>query len=412
MRKITFLFSLAIMVLTLPSIAVSADLTPGNLVVLRIGEGSVTLTSTSNPSFLEEYTTMGSLIQTVANPIAGDHMITNSGSATSEGALSSNRYNINFAGYNAAPGTASINGTTSATVNRIIISYAKNLSITSIKSSTAYSGNNIRSAVRNGSDFWAAGTGSTVGTNGIQYFGTGSPVQVSATITNTRVVNIFNDQLYFSTGSAPIGIYKVGSGLPTLTGETSVAIINTTSSGTGTASPYGFAFNSTTTVCYIADDRTTANGGGVQKWTESAGTWSLAYILNLSVGARGLAVNWSSNNPEIYAVGTDNKIYKVEDTGSNATATVLATAATNTVYRGIAFTPDLFTSIEKIETPAWSLSNNTLSFTELPSSKIEIYTLTGSKAAIFEPAQIIKLNLSKGIYILKADNKSSKIVLN
>lgn len=350
------------------------------------------------------------MVQTISNPVSGDHTITNSGTATSEGTLTSNRYNVTFAGYNAAPGTASITGTTSATVNRIIVSYAKNLGITTIKSSTAYSGNNIRSAVRVGADFWAAGNGST-GTNGIQYFGTGTPVQVSATISNTRVVNVFNDQLYFSTGSAPYGIYKVGTGLPTTAGETSTMVINTTSSGSGNASPYGFSFNSATNICYIADDRTSANGGGVQKWTESGGTWTLAYILNLSVGARGLVVDWSSNNPIIYAVGNDNKIYKVEDTGSNAASTVLATAATNTAYRGITFTPDLSTSIEKTAKTIRALSNNTLTFSETPTSIIEVYSVTGSKIAVYEPAQQINLNLSKGVYILKVNNSAEKFMI-
>jgi hypothetical protein len=28
---------------------------------------------------------------------------------------------------------------------------------------------------------------------------------------------------------------------------------------------------------YIADDGSAASGGGIQKWTQSGGTWSLAY---------------------------------------------------------------------------------------------------------------------------------------
>jgi len=62
-------------------------------------------------------------------------------------------------------------------------------------------------------------------------------------------------------------------------------------------------------------------------------------------------------------------------------------------------------------TKNYSLSNNTLTFTELPTSKIEVYTLTGSKAAIYEPAQSIDLKLSKGVYVLKVDNRTSKIML-
>ncbi|MDO9153632.1 MAG: T9SS type A sorting domain-containing protein [Paludibacter sp.] len=163
----------------------------------------------------------------------------------------------------------------------------------------------------------------------------------------------------------------------------------------------------------FATDRSTLNGGGVQKWTESGGAWTLAYTLNLGIGARGLVVDWAgvNTNPIIYSTGTDSKIYKTEDTGSNATGVVLATAGTNTAFRGIAFTPDLGTSLENLKRETWTLSNNTLTFSELPTSKIEVFTLTGSKAALYEPAQSIELKLSKGIYILKVDNQTSKIVL-
>lgn len=411
MKKTTILIiSLTLMVLSIPNKVFAADFTTGNLVVLRIGDGSASLSSAATASFIDEYTPAGTLVQTIANPTSGDNMIANSGSATSEGALSFNRTHITFAGYNAALGTASINGTTSAATNRIILSYDKTLNITSSKSATAYSANNIRSAVRNGNDFWAGGTSSGAGTNGVQYFGTGTAGQVSATMTNVRVVNIFNGQLYFTTGSSTVGIYKVGSDLPTGTGVTSTLEIGTTY-GTGTASPYGFSFNSTSTICYVADDRTSANGGGILKFTKTGETWVYAYTLSLGIGARGLAVDWSATNPIIYATTTDNKIAKIEDSGASAVSLVLVTGATNTAFRGIGFTPDLNTSTQTPKSQTWTLANNTLSFTDLPGSKIEVYTLTGSKAAIFEPSINVNLNLSKGVYILKVDNNTSKIML-
>ena len=413
MKKTTILIiSLTLMVLSIPNKVFAADFTTGNLVVLRIGDGSASLSSAATASFLDEYTPTGTLVQSIANPTSGDNMIASSGTAGSEGALSLSPDGVylTFAGYNAVIGTASIKGTTAAVVNRIALSYDKKLAITSIKSATAYSGDNIRSAVRNGNDFWAGGTSSGAGTNGVQYFGTGTAGQVSATMTNVRVVNIFNGQLYFTTGSSTVGIYKVGSDLPTGTGVTSTLEIGTTY-GTGTASPYGFSFNSTSTICYVADDRTSANGGGILKFTKTGETWVYAYTLSLGIGARGLAVDWSATNPIIYATTTDNKIAKIEDSGASAVSLVLVTGATNTAFRGIGFTPDLNTSTQTPKSQTWTLANNTLSFTDLPGSKIEVYTLTGSKAAIFEPSINVNLNLSKGVYILKVDNNTSKIML-
>lgn len=410
MKKTTILFNLALL-LTFNVIA--ADFTTGNLVVLRVGNGDAALTSAGTPSFLEEITTTGTAVQTIANPTSGDNMISNSGTATSEGALSlspDGTY-ITFAGYNATTGTTSVGGTASATTNRIILSYDKKLNITSIKSTTAFSANNIRSAVRNGSDFWAGGTSSVAGTNGVQYFGTSTAAQVSSTVTNVRVVNIFNNQLYFSTGSSPIGIYKVGTGLPTTTGQTSTLEITV---GGTSPSPYGFTFNTTNTICYVADDRANASGS-VKKYTNSGSGWTEAYTLNpaTNIGTRGLTVDWSGVNPIIYAVGTDSKVYKIEDVNASSAGVVLATAPTNTAFRGIAFAPKQNPSTNVISPKSnnFTHSNNTLTFTELPTSKIEVYTLTGSKAAIYEPAQSIKLELSKGVYVLKVDNRTSKIMV-
>jgi len=314
----------------------------GNLVVLRVGDGSAALGSSSTAVFLDEYSPSGTLVQAHPLPTSGANVLSNSGSATSEGqiTLSQDTYYLLLSGYNTGPGTASIANTPSITINRKLLRVDNSDGYTSQTSSSAFNANNIRGGVTSGNDFWAAGTSSTAGTNGIQYFGTGTPAQVSSTITNTRVVNIFNGQLYFSTGSAPVGIYAVGSGLPVTSSQVSTLVI----AGTGASpSPYGFSFNATTDICYIADDRTPANGGGIQKFTKSGGVWTLQYTLSVgTVGARGLTVDWTGSNPVVYATTTEspgNRIIKITDTGSGSSYTTLATAATNTIFRGIAFAP-------------------------------------------------------------------------
>src|SRR5438552_18700022 len=99
---------------------------------------------------------------------------------------------------------------------------------------------------------------------------------------------------------------------------------------------------------YVDDDGVIGSNGGIQKWTLSAGTWSNPYTL-LNTGAattavRGLTVDWSGANPIIYATTTAttaNLLIKVTDTGSGSTATTIATAPTNTVFRGVDFTPEV-----------------------------------------------------------------------
>lgn len=411
MKKIT----LSILSTLLFSVVWATDFTPGNLVVYRVGDGSAALTNGSTASFLDEYSPSGTLIQSITLPTSGTNMLTNGGTSTSEGqmTLSPDKFYLTFAGYNVAPGTASLSSTVSSTVNRKImtVDYTSNI-VDVLLSSTAYSANNIRGAVKKGNDFWASGTGSTAGTNGIQYFGKGTAGQVTSTSTNIRSVNIFNDQLYYSSAaSTGYGIFKVGTGLPTASGNVSTKIIDVTSSG----SCYGFSFNSATTICYIADDRTTALGG-IQKWTTTDGTnWTLATTINpaASVGARGVTVDWSGTNPVIFVVGTDSKLYKVIDDGATTTGTLLASSSTNTAFRGVAFAPirDVSNGISTPILSTMKLAGNILGFAATPKSDVNVYSVTGSRVATYAPAQSIELNLPKGIYIVRADNQTGKIML-
>ncbi|MEI6823218.1 MAG: hypothetical protein WCL51_14905 [Bacteroidota bacterium] len=322
--------------------------TAGSIVTLRTGDGVAALSTASAALFLDEYTTSGQLIQSIAIPTTGTNKLVNSGSATSEGilSLSQDKLYLTLAGYDATSGVTGIVATTAAATNRKLLRIDNALNIVPVTSATAFSGNNIRSGVFYNNNYWAAGTGSTAGTNGVQYFGTGTPVQVSSTVTNVRSINIFNNQLYFSTGSGTVGIYSVGTGMPTITAQTSTSII----ASTGTSpSPYGFAINATGDVCYVADDRSTANGGGIIKYTKTGGVWSLAYTMACgnSVGSRNLTVDWSGAHPIIYATTSEatsatNRIISIVDNGSAATATLttlVTSSAITKVFRGIAFSP-------------------------------------------------------------------------
>jgi len=59
-------------------------------------------------------------------------------------------------------------------------------------------------------------------------------------------------------------------------------------------------------------------------------------------GARGLTVDWAGAAPVVYATTTEgsaNRVIRIVDTGSGAGATLVATAAANTVFRGLDFAP-------------------------------------------------------------------------
>ncbi len=338
MKRILFIASL----LFIQTVQVySQTLTSGNIVVLRIGDSTTTLASTGNTLALDQFTGSGTYVNSVIFPKTGSSAICLSGTATSEGGLtlSSNFTSVNMAGYKtAAPYASSVSATTTATVNRAIanITASGTFSIPTL-TATGYSANNPRCATSNGSGYWVAGanTGISYGTSA-----SNADTIVSATLTNIRSINVFTNQLYFSTGSGTRGIYRVGSGMPSNSRNTSVIYIATGSS----SSPYQFSFSADTTICYIADDQSNSSGG-IQKWTRSGSTWSLSYVLGTGVtniGARGITVDWRGSNPIIYATTAEasaNRVIKITDAGSSSTATTLATAVSNTIFRGIAFTP-------------------------------------------------------------------------
>ncbi|MBX3463906.1 MAG: hypothetical protein KF830_12110 [Planctomycetes bacterium] len=331
----------------------AAQITPGNLIVLRAGDGSAALSASSTAAFLEELTTAGTPVQTLALPTAasGPNLpVTIAGSATSEGFVTQTvdgNYLL-VTGYGVAPGTASVAGTTSAAVNRVIARIDLGGAIDSTTALVdAHNAGNIRSAVSvDGNSFWTSGAGSTLaGTNrGMAYvasLGATTSIQVPATLTNGRVAGIFDGQLYLSTAAGgTFGVCTIGSGLPTTSGETST-LLNGFGfvTGSGSISQYDFWFADAATV-YVSDDRTAANGGGIQKWTDVGGTWTWQYTLTPGSGCRGLSGIVDENGTRLFAttaLASANALVSVVDTGPASGFTTLATAPANTVFRGVQF---------------------------------------------------------------------------
>jgi hypothetical protein len=195
---------------------------------------------------LEEYSTAG-LVGTITVPTTGTNRLVMAGSSTSEGFLSrsSDFSKLSIPGYDAALGLASVSGVANIarSAGTFGIGYGSFNKITS----TLTTGSNLRSVTSEGNNYWGGNA-----SGGISYLGTGAAGNVYSTIGNTRVVSVQNGNLYFSTGSTSLGVHKIGTGLPTTSGQTASLIIPT---GAG-SNPYGFQFNSAETVCYVADART------------------------------------------------------------------------------------------------------------------------------------------------------------
>ena len=321
--------------------AAQAQFTPGDLVVLQVGDGSAALNNAGTAIYLNQYTTSGGSAGSFAIPSTGSSALVTSGSATSEGALNlsaDGRYLV-LAGYNAPAGTAGIASTTSAAVPRAVgtVDAAGNF-ILAATTSSYFSANNIRSGASDGAgNFWTAGANS-----GVVYMGNNSAATAVSTspLTNLRVIQTIGNNLFYSSSSGSSrGIYEV-AGNPTSGSSTAVNLINNGSS----ASPYDFAFNPTMTIAYVADSTaySTSSGiGGIEKWEFNGTSWVFDYSLSWATnGAAGLAVDFSAASPVIYATTANGvNLFKVTDTGASSTGTWLASAPANTAFRGLDWAP-------------------------------------------------------------------------
>jgi uncharacterized repeat protein (TIGR02543 family) len=374
-----------------------AGFTAGNLVVERIGNGSTVLSNAASTINLVELNTSGTTIQTLGTIFTGSNLLTESGSATSNGFLNSYNTFLGVPGYNSALGTLSVASLNTKATNLI----GTGASVTSravfptggpsVTPPSPFSGNNFRSVVPISSTaFYASGTASgTPNTGGVWYFDGTGLTQISSTTTgqpvNCRNVEVYNNQLYLSSSTGTyLGISKLGTGLPTSSNQTATLEINM---GAG-ASPYGFVLSPDGNTMYVADDRTTASGG-IYKFTKSGGTWSQAYLLGTgvsSIGARGLMVDFSGSDPIIYATTGEtaaNRIIKITDTGSGSSSTTLATAAANYIFRGVDFTPAAAPSepiIGTITQPTCATATGSVELTGLPSGQWRIYGFPSGSA--------------------------------
>ncbi len=349
------------LLLTLATIAsliftANAQFSAGNLAVLRLGNGTETLANTGNSVFIDQFTPFGSYVNSVAILNSGASALVMSGTATSEGSLTRStdgRY-LTFAGYNTAAGipyASSLPATAASLVPRAVGqvndagSYSLALTTTAAWGGTATTAGNPRSVISDGANnYWGVGTSSSSSTRGTLYYGTASSAAWIEGTKSPRVINIFGGNIYYSVSSTTVG----ASGIWGFPGQpTSGPLVATKLIDTGVSSGnYDFALNPAMTLAYVADDRATA-AGGIQRWdwSGSSSSWSLTYTLGTgaaNIGARGLAVDFSGADPVIYATtaeGTANRLISITDIGGSSTATTLATAPANEIFRGLDFTP-------------------------------------------------------------------------
>lgn len=338
-----------------------------NLLVSRMGGSSTpqtasgtALSSSATAVFVDEFTTAGAIatspsISMPTSSSGSSLAFVDSGSASSDGTLvlSQDGAHVSLAGYNATVGTTNV--ASSGAVARVVGVIDKNGTVdTTTGLGTSFTGNNVRGAVISSTasgvtPVWVSGgsTGIVSTTEGAS----GNGTVIYNTKTNTRVVQIFNGELYFSTSSAgtsgATGVYKLSGGLATAAGQTHTFLA-------GAGSPYGFVLLSGTgavapDTLYVADD-----GAGLIKFGLVGGSWVSRGTLPTPT-IRGLTGYYDpvQKAAVLFAVtsgGTSStSLAKIVDapplsgdlssTSISASASTLVASASNTVFRGVAFKP-------------------------------------------------------------------------
>ena len=338
---------LAAALLGLAATSAPAQFTGGNLAVLRAGNGSQSLVSSGNTLFVDQYTPAGAYVNSVPIPDSGGSALIISGVAASQGGVSRSldRSVLVLAGFNTnrASISSSLSSATGAQVARGFGTIdATGAFVLRAARPDIFSALNFRCATGDGTNlFWLAGAGS--GTLCLQP-PAGAPAAVQTAEANTGYVKAIAGNLWFTTQSGAPGLYEM-NGLPATVGAggTPALVINTGA----TAGTAGFDVNAAGTLAYLADQRATGSGGGVQKWVNGTAGWTNVYTLTNNLGPSGafsVAVDFSGTNPVVYATSGDtnaNALISFVDTNAAAAGRLLARAATNTVFRGVDFGPDL-----------------------------------------------------------------------
>jgi uncharacterized protein (TIGR03437 family) len=365
-------------------------------------DGSFGITS---PIFLDQYTTAGTLVNSLAVPSS---MIVTSFSSKSELALnlSTDGTAITFVGYIAPPNTVDVSNANTPMVYdatnpaggsyfRAVAEVGANGAI-QITKTNGYSGNNGRAAILSNGLYYIAGNSNNgggtpanvVAAAGVQVATPGQaattpPAQIGnfsiAQITNPatgtpyaadklgkdnnfRGLTIFNNTLYVTKGSGGNGIdtvYQVGAAgtLPTLATAATAPItilpgFPTTLAKNATAAsdyPFGIWFANATTL-YVADegdgaaaDAAGSTTAGLQKWILVNGTWQMAYVLQngLNLGQPYTVANY----PASINPATDGLRNLAGKVNGDGTVTIWAVTSTVSANGDQGADPNLLVSI-------------------------------------------------------------------
>lgn len=419
------------------------------IIVERVGDGSGSLGTSAVPITILEYLTNGTLQRSYSFQPTGDTKQTDAGSATASGYFNAYNGYVAVPGYNSDAGTAAVgvlNEKVVSILDTAMILESRSLFPTGGPSAippSPYSGSNLRSAIPTGTNtFYTSGNSSgTPATGGVWYYNGTAFTQVSSTPNNVRNIEIYNNQLYISSGSSPyLGVSSIGTGLPTTGDQAANLIIDMGAS----ASTYGFVLfdtngDNTLDRAYVADDRATNANGGISRFDFDGTTWVKvsAFGFNITeekfsdatsgvVSIRGLAGSWSATTgATLYATTTEannNRLITFVDAPGQAWSTstsfsILASAGTNMAFRGVDLSvTGVISNVERARSAGGTTSlrlypnpaSSKIVITDLEAGAgISIYNVAGElkmrTKAVGSHDEIDVTSLPAGIYFVRTD---------
>ena len=330
------------------TVPTTTSFTDGNIVALRIGDGTTTLGANSTNVNVIEYNTAGTLSGVnIALPSTGTTGFVLGGiTTTPEGQLTlsgDGRY-ISAVGYNTTVGQS--NATSSDKIIARIDDKARIDLTTKILNASAFTGNVVRNAVtENGSTFWVTAN------------------------TTARQINLgSNSSATFAGGAAYYSMQRFGGRsyyinfqIPgyidgtAINFNTAASPATQFSAATASQTMYlldadaGVSFNSTGyDLMYIPD----YVSNGIRKWYFDGTVWVYGGQYNpTNTPYFSVAAKMVAGKPELYVVKgatSNNEIVKIIDnsgrtgnwsTGTPPTISTLVAAGNNYMFRGLSFAP-------------------------------------------------------------------------
>ena len=371
----TFGLVAALAVMAIGANAVAAPFGSGNIVIVRVGNGTQTLTNTGNSVFLDEYTTNSiwaaaggfsapvpvQSIQMPTNWVGANGPLIMDGTTLGDGALSlstDGRY-LSFAGYGATFGQITnqslLSTTTTGLVNQIprvigLVDGNGHIYTTTTLIDGNEDGNSVHCAVTlEGTNIWHVGEGNATGGKYTTRSSMTSTQVEELSRFNSRFFNIYNKTLYYSANHIVGAPTNTSGAVNPFSGSLPTSFVNSNflflsgvmgssiTSSPAIGSPFAFCLFSLNggaapDTLYVADNTTNAPGeplghsGGVVKYCylPSSNAWvNFGYIY--AQGATGVTGQKNGTNVTLYITeggsatpGELNVLYPYYDTSGFA----------------------------------------------------------------------------------------------